>query len=645
MVFEVFISVILSIPLPGDSLHLMLMRSEMRLAAASMAQKDTASPIDAVHYDIRVDVNIDARQISGWTTGYYAVRDTIDTLSVHFRGFSIDSLKLNGQTSTYARTDTTIEVALTQTAVPGDTLELDVWYHGTPPSSSAGFNGGLKVTRSRAFVAFDIDGARSWFPCHDIPSDKVTVDQFITVPTSYTVIANGNLISVDTANSKVTYHWSEQYPIATYLIVFSAYNNYAHVVDTAMVDGHPVPIHGWIARWDSVDRTRRLQNVADMVEFFSQIYTPYPFLEEKYANVDVPLGYAMENQTNTFIDMGIYWGSNWDWVLAHELSHQWWGDCVTLATWPDVWLNEGFATYSEAMNAYRTGGMAEYFAYMQSIQRRYLTSAPYPPYPIYYPEANIWQLYSVVTYQKAASVLHMLRHIVGDSAFFQILRGRVERHAYGSETTEEFKQLCEDVSGMDLDWFFDEWIYSPGHPQYRWDYTVEPDGDSALVIVSVYQVQSHSYGVPTFRMPIDFRIDFPSGDTMWVTVVDSLDFQQFRFWVPQYPSSVQFDPVGWILGTKQFTGVKEEGKAAKFPFSIKSTVVSNMLQVEFPSPLDSPVDVMLADVSGRVVRSFSGLTGSRTVTLDIRSMKNGVYMLIVRKNGRIIGRSKILIIK
>ncbi len=645
MILELFVMVLISTPLPSeDAVHRMLMESEMRLAAVSM-QDDTLYSVDALHYDIRLDVS-NVGQVNAWTTGYYAVRDTIDTLMIHLRGFSIDSIKLDMTPLSYYRTDSTINLIPDTTLFPDDTVRVDVWYHGVPPSSGSGFNGGLKFNRGYIYVAFDIDGPRSWFPCHDVPNDKATVDQMITVPLDYTVIANGSLISVDTVNSTVTYHWSEQYPIATYLIVFAAYNNYAHIVDTAHVECTDVPVHGWVTRWDSVSRANRLRDVADIVEFFSQIYTPYPFLEEKYANVDVPLGYAMENQTNTFIDMNLHWGNNWNWVLAHELSHQWWGDCVTLATWPDVWLNEGFATYSEAMNAYREGGMQGYFSYMSSIQRRYIVSAPYPPYPIYYPDANITQLYSVVTYQKAASVLHMLRHIVGDSAFFSILRGRIERHAYGNETTQEFQQLCEDVSGMDLDWFFDEWIYEPGHPRYRWNYSVEPHGDSAMVTLSIYQVQSHSFGVPTFKMPIDFRITLPSsGDTMWITLQDSLDFQQFTFYLPEYPGTIEFDPQGWILCTKEFTGVEEQNadEPHQSGFFLKNNIVSNTIELNVVVAGRHTVQIDLVDVSGRVVVSKSTSFDGSALKFDVSSVRQGVYLLNIYMDGKPAGHEKVLI--
>ncbi len=639
-------AVILTVPLPSDSLYNLLMRSEMKLAAVAMHPEDTLSPINAIHYDIHI-ANWEGQEITAWTHGVYELRQDVVRIPVHFRGFTIDSLRVDGSETAYFRTDSTIEITPPLHLSPGDTFELDVWYHGVPPSSSAGFDGGLKFSGPYIYVAFDLDAPRSWFPCHDVPFDKATVDQFITLPDYYTVIANGSLVSVDTLDSVVTYHWSESYPIATYLIVFAAYPNYAHVVDTAYVDGHAIPVHGWVARWDSVNRAPKLRHVADILEFFSQVYTPYPFLEEKYANVDVPLGYAMENQTNTFIDMNLNWGRNWDWVLAHELSHQWWGDCVTLATWPDVWLNEGFATYSEAINAYRTDGMQGYRDYMRSIMNRYIYSEPYPPYPIYYPDANITQLYSVVTYQKGASVLHMLRHIVGDSIFFAILRGRIERHAYGNETTAEFQQLCEEISGMDLDWFFDEWVYAPGHPVYRWNYSVEPQGDSALVTLNIYQVQSHSFGVPTYRMPIDFLFIMPDSDSILVTVVDSLDFQQFYLTLPAYPQEVVFDPDGWLLARVTFTGVEEETHEPEKPaFFISSDLVSDRIGITLNLEPGSPqaVNVRLVDPSGRIVKSLSGRFSGRTnLGMDVSDVVSGIYFLYVRSNGIPLGSKKIVI--
>ncbi len=647
---SIFVLIIaLNLPLPKKDFHFWLMQSEMIKAAAAMNATDTLYPIDALHYDIHLQPVSDS-EIVAWTHGIYEVVNPVDTLSIHFRGFTIDSLLLNGGSASYFRTDTTIEIISPSPLSPGDTVDVDVWYHGVPPRSSSGFRGGLRMRRSRIFVAFDLDGARSWFPCHDVPDDKVTVDQFITVPDDYFVVANGNLISADTTGDSITFHWRESYPIATYLIVFAAANNFAHIVDTAHVEGHDIPVHGWVARWDSVQRSAKLQHVAEMLEFYSRVYTPYPFIDEKYANVDVPLGYAMENQTNTFIDFNLHWSNDAQYVIAHELSHQWWGDCVTLATWPDVWLNEGFATYSEAMNAYRTDSIQGYRNYMRRIMSTYINNEPYPPYPIYYPDANIHQLYSVVTYQKAASVLHMLRYVVGDSAFFAILRGRIERHAYGNETTEEFHQLCEDVSGMDLDWFFDEWIYSPGHPTYQWSYSVQPQGDSAFVTVGIHQVQSHAHGVPTFKMPIQFGFVMPSGDTIIRTFMDSLDFQQFSVSLPAYPQEVIFDPYSWILSTHWFTGIKEEERDFnRESVFIPQNVVSDELKLRLSASesASESLNITISDVSGRVVKRVTVQSaGKMSISIDMKDLRNGLYLMqLASPDGRILEKRKIIVFR
>ncbi len=624
---------ILVIPSPRLDARGYLKLLEMsRFIAAHPTFEDTTAPYDAVHYEIHIKIFPTSHYIEGYTASTVAVRDTLDVLSLHFRGYTIDSIKIDSSAVGYSRTDTTIELTLPSQALPGDTLTAHVWYRGTPPSTTAGFNGGIVFDNGYVFVAFDLDIGRAWFPCHDTPSDKATVDQYIEAPLDYFVVANGSLVEVDTLDSSVVFHWREGYPIATYLTVFAAYNHFAHIVDTAYVNGTPVPVHGWVARWDSSRRANRLVNVPDMVEYFSEVYGAYPFIGEKFSNVDVPLGYAMENQTNVFIDMDLNWGRNWDWVLAHELSHQWWGDCVTLGTWADVWLNEGFATYSEAINAYRTGGMAAYHSYIRNnIMNYYIANEPYPPYPIYNP-GSIWRMYSVVTYEKGASVLHMLRHIVGDSVFFEILRTYRSRFEYGNAVTSEFHAVAEEVSGIDLDWFFDEWVYSPGYPKYRYGWDVWPVGDSFDLVLQIDQIQSHNYGVPTFKMPIDVEIVFESGETLRTVVWDSLDSQVFRFTFAEAPRSVVIDPDDWIL-CRKYTSEIVEAEPAQ-PIDAKEIRISldgDLLNVAFESEHDGYKTLEIFDIAGRLVaqKGIFAKVGQNVVQIRMTACPDGVYFVKV----------------
>jgi aminopeptidase N len=385
-----------------------------------------------------------------------------------------------------------------------------------------------------------------------------------------------------------------------------------------------------------------------MLDWFSDTYGLYPFIDEKYSHVGIPIWGAMEDQTNTFFNLDLNWGSDWDWVIAHELAHMWWGDWVTCGTWKDLWLNEGFATFSEAHYYWHRDGPQAYHNYMKNnIMDYYISHEPFPPYPMYDPDV----LFSVVTYEKGGAVLHMLRHILGEYLFFESLKAYGITYAEKSAVTSEFTAKVEEVSGMELSWFFNEWVYEPGHPEYEYGWWTDTlAADSFRVNLQVSQVQSHFWGVPTYKMPIDIYIPQSNNDTLKTVIDDSLDFQEFTFYTNSGAVNVLFDPGNWILkeatevspGVKEIPTYSDVNNLAIFPNPTKTYV-----WISFSPENNKPFDIYIYDITGRLIHTFLKNRGRTVWNLKNRGGKKvgkGIYFIQCRIGKKMLVSRKIIVL-
>ncbi len=620
MTFFTILLIVLQIPGPYQRDLLRGGKARFFKAFSSLTYEDTLHDFDILHYDIHVSLDFAHRSIEAFNEVTFTSKvNNLSSIFLHLIGFNVDSIP---EAKSFSRSDSILTINLTSPLNPGDTGVVTVYYHGVPQSGGGVFGGGLRFSYGThlAYVDDEPYGAKRWLPIYDLPTDKATVDQYITVPSGYTVVANGELVDSTLDGNTITFHWRENYPIANYLIVFAAADFFSVLEDSALINGEYLPVRHWVRSTDTSWLKVKFARTPQMLQFLSEIYGTYPYMGEKYGHVSAPIGGAMENQTNTFINTSAGWGSDWDWVIVHEMGHQWWGDWVTLGTWADIWLNEGFATYTEALWWEHRYGPSGLRSYISNIFQTYLRREPYPPYPVYDPD----YMWGVVVYEKGASVLHMLRYIVGDSTFFEILRTYGQRYAYGNAVTSEFMEIADSISGQDLSWFFDEWVFAPGHPVYEYSYSSYPvGGDTFRVDITVNQVQSHSFGVPTYRMPIEFKIVTDSGYE-YITLWDSLDTQTFTVFVNGHPRSLEFDPDQWILEEHTFTGV-EESPADKV---LRTTIGRDFLYIG--GPFREIKNVKIYDPAGRVAKVIKLPAG--VVKIRISDLKPGIYYAVLGKN-------------
>lgn len=413
--------------------------------------------------------------------------------------FTLGTVTLDGRPITITRLDpTTCRANFDRPYALNEQFTLYIPYSGPAVSS---FFGSIEFgTRaSGAPYCFTLSEpwyAYTWWPNKDDNTDKATFDINITVPNTQKAVSNGVLQGTDVvAGSKLRFRWHTGYPMAPYL-AFIATTNFNTWSTTYNYAGGSMPVQFWI--WPESDTTANRNawnNCVSMMTTFAPIYGIYPFKDEKYGMYQFTFSGGMEHQTCT--GMGGFWES----VTAHELAHQWWGDMITCATWHDIWLNEGFATYSEALWSERKSG-GSFSAYKTSMANRRpsQTSGTVYCYDITDPNRIFSGTY---TYNKGAWVLHMLRKIVGDSTFFNILADYRAAHEFKTATTDDFIASCERVYGKDLNWFFDKYVYGGGAPVYQWNWQSVTSNGKNYALVYVKQTQSTTYG--TFAMPIDIR--------------------------------------------------------------------------------------------------------------------------------------------
>ncbi|MEJ2721460.1 MAG: M1 family metallopeptidase, partial [bacterium] len=412
---------------------------------------------DVLGYVLDITIDPTAKTVAGTVDVKFAVAAAqLDSFVLYLKdNMIVTAVEMESAPLPFARVSDRIHIDLPGVYTWGDTLTVRVAYNGAPVQPL-----GLRFHSRVVYNLSEPDMARNWFPCYDEPWDKATSEMICTVPADRFCASNGLLISeTDNLDGTKTYHWKTRYPHSTYLtsVAISDYVMLSQWYHYSPSDSMEMPYYVYPDKLPAAQTS--FANAPAMMAFFSATFGEYPFVEEKYGTALAEVGGAMENLTCTTYGQVLVTGDNrYDWVVAHEMAHSWFGNSVTLADWREVWLNEGFATYGDALWHEHTGGPAAFESRMENFKSQYFTEDAGNRFPMYDP-AIMW---GATVYEKGAWVLHMLRYVVGDTAFFTGLRTYYQLHAYSTATTEQLRTVFEAVSGMDLQWFFDQWVYEQG---------------------------------------------------------------------------------------------------------------------------------------------------------------------------------------
>ncbi|MEO0078503.1 MAG: M1 family metallopeptidase [candidate division WOR-3 bacterium] len=612
------------------------------MSAACRARYVRATDGESLHsYNVRhYRLDIDLPMVDRGYSAHQALSIRSDVLSLdsfalHFCNLVCDSVKRAGVPLQFL-TPTGLLTIMLDTPLPqGESTVIDIWFRRL---SSAPERGYYFATRPTVAYAYGMTctpprDCRYWMPCYDEPHDKAErgVELNLTVPDTFQTCANGlcDSVTVNPGNGTRTYWWRHPYSIATYLINFVASRFATWHHDFIQPDGDTVPSLYFMWPQDSAVSRTTFGRLPNIFAFYSDtnMLGRYPF--EKYGQVPGYYGFpwgAMENQTLTMIHT--QWLRSGDDIgMAHEMSHMWYGDMVTCVDFANIWLNEGFATYLECLYAGHANGRAYFRQYIASKAYAAILQDRSRRFPIYNPpEAEIYNYGTI--YCKGAWVEHMLRWVLGDTAwespgvFFAALRAYGDSFRYGTASTDDYCRINEQVSGQELSWFFDEWIYQAGYPKYRLNWSSEPAGDSFMVITNLSQ--ANGTGAPDFfRTPLPVRVNCP-GDSSFVVIRPQANPQVDTFLVAEAPSSLTVDPDNWILDSAYVvrTGVAEEYGHEVLATAPWATVVGRVLKVGLPLAADgSQLEVGLYDVNGRRVMKL------RSGPNDVRALAPGTYFV------------------
>lgn len=494
---------------------------------------------DVLYYKIDLDVDFDNQLIFGNNIiRVEIVEDQVSNLVVDFTdSLTVDEIYLEGNALNFTHQDYQINIDLGQSYPQGSILELNIQYHGHPvePTFNCGFVFLQHSGEDIAFTKVEPYASRDWWPCKDVPRDKPdSIDVWITCPDIYLCASNGLLQEeIINGDSTKTFKWHESYPIATYLVSVAITNYQLYSIpyysssDTMYIDNYLFP-----EQYD--EQVAFFDTTSTMIDFLSSVYCTYPFIEEKYGHAVYPGNGAMEHQTCTSFGSNAVneYGS---YTVLHELAHQWVGDLITCETWSNIWLNEGFAVYSEVLWTENLWGIEAYHEHINQLDL-----GSYIDDKLQRDEGGSGShIMDIVVYFKGAWTLHMLRGIVGDSVMMQILQNYVQQPdlRYGTATTDDFCNVAEQVSGMELSWFFDQWFYNVGRPQYKYATYTSEEIDS----VKITLLSEGSQGEP-FAMYIPYNMNGQSG-TVWADSV----FNYYTFPLDSTLDSLKWDTDNWVL--------------------------------------------------------------------------------------------------
>ena len=515
-----------------------------------------------LHRKVELSLDFEKRSISGsCTLDVDPIRQGLSKLHLDARELDVKSCTVDGVKADFEYDDAVLSVLVPDKTGP---RSIRVEYTAKPKE-------GLYFTAPdkehpekevQAWTHSEPESARFWYPCHDHPSDKSSSELEIRVPEGFRVISNGRLISERKDGDGAVFHWREDTPHSGYLTSFVA-GRFSQITQEV----HGVKLHYNFPESKRADVLRYFGETPRIIGVLEELTgMKYPY--EKYDQTTVQdfVAGGEENLNATTLSMNYYpeAGSEEDFqptysnqfssavgLVAHEAAHQWFGDWVTCSDWCHAWVNEAWATYLQSLYTEKSRGAdqmrwemrardGEYFEEDESRYRRPIVDRDY-----------VWphDVFDHTTYRKGASMLHELRYIMGDQAFFRGIAEFLKRHAKACADTDDMRKAMESVSGLQLEEFFEQAFLKPGYPEFHIEYAWDDTAKTATLRVK--QEQDTSDGTPIFKLPCDIVFYVEGERKKFRTMLDSTE-QSFVYSLDARPSVVEFDPERWLLKKQRF---------------------------------------------------------------------------------------------
>ena len=604
--------------------HQSLKSNSLNLAQIAQTEK-----YDVNYYKLNLNMTNTSTTLSGYAEMKATAIAAIDTVLYElFSSLSISSVSLNGTNVPFTRAGSAVKIAANLS--PGTSFIIRTNYSGTPPTAQTNPLGGSGMSNatspswgnevvwslSEPFCAYE------WWPCKQSLTDKAdSCDVFITVPNSCKAGSNGVLTQVvNLGNGSSRYEWKHRHPIDYYLISVAVaeyveYNVFANPV------GAPAPILIQNYIYNNPQTLPNFQadidETVDFMELFYDLYGPYPFEDEKYGHCMAPFSGGMEHQTMT--TQGFFNPA----LTAHELGHQWWGDYVTCASWCDIWVNEGFASYSEQImleNLYPGQEVQN----MQSVHNNVMSQ----------PGGSVWVLDSLnearifsgrLTYDKGAALVHTMRYMLNDDQlFYATLKNFLSSKAFGTAFGVDVRDAFAQASGINFTPFFDEWYFGEGFPTYsvQWKQL----GNDALVQIS--HTASAPNVTPTFTNPIDLKFVRPGNTDTTIRFDITSNSNLFQInGIGTLSNSISIDPQNWVVNQNGTITMNEL-------LSLESLNASQGMEL-YPNPSNEEIYInnipndcrySIYDMYGKV-QLMDKVSGGNSIKTS--SLPSGTYLLVL----------------
>jgi aminopeptidase N len=520
--------------------------------------------VDVRHIKLELSVHVEGKGIAATATHTVVpLNDGLREIAFDAVEMQIDGVTVAGAPSAFNYDGEVLRVKLSAPRDRGREFRVAIRYRARPRLGLYFIapDEGYPEKPLQVWSQGQDEDSRYWFPCHDAPNEKHTSEMLVTVPGTWYALSNGRLLQ-DKANrdGTRTFHWLQERPHSPYLVTLAA--GEFERIDASRPG---LPIDYLVEPKDRDRGELTFKNTPRMVDLFERVTgVKYPWA--KYSQVvvrDFIFG-GMENTSattmteNILLDRKAARDYTSDDLISHELAHMWWGDLVTCRDWSHGWLNEGFATYFEMLwdeqdrgiDEYRQGAIQNADLYFTEVGDRYRR-------PIV---TNVWNapidLFDRHLYEKGSLVLHALRGLLGDDQFFRAIQRYCREHQERNVVTQDLVDAIEAETGRNLEWFFDQWVYRPGHPELKvsWSW----DDERNVATLNVKQTQKQEDGVGLFRLPVtvDFRTGRGRPQPFRVEVTEQE--QTFAFALPRKPDLCRFDPYNWTLKKLEFEkSVKE----------------------------------------------------------------------------------------
>ena len=560
------------------------------------------------------------------TTTYTALTNNMSSVTFDMANeMTVTSVTKNGVPLAFSESgNNELIIALPSPQLIGTSATVKINYSGVPPVNGfASFASEMHNGTPILWTLSEPYGSRDWWPCKQDLNDKIdSIDVYITAPSQYISVSNGLEPEAPVINgTQKTTHFHHNYPIPAYLICMAVTNYDVYTqLPSAATPMVTYPIVNYIyPETNSLSVQNQLAQTPLILDYFSTLFEPYPYSNEKYGHAQFGWGGGMEHTTVSFMQ-NFSRG-----LIAHEMAHQWFGDKITCGTWKDIWLNEGFATYLASLVIEHFDGQAAFISDKSSMINN-ITSTPNGAVYLTDVQAlNVNRIFSgQFSYNKGAMVLNMLRFKLGDAIFFQGIKNYLAdvNLAYKYAITSDLQTHLEAVYGSSLTQFFNDWIYNQGYPKYAITVQNIATGQAKITVNQTTTDTS----VPFFEMPVPIRLTGVGGVFQDVVVNNTVNGEQFTVSVPFSVTGVQFDPKKDIIS--KLSTAKLDISDFNFDQSIQiyPNPSSNALSVDLPDGVEIESAIFYSVLGQKILETKSDKNW------DISSFASGIHFLSLQTN-------------